>query len=458
METVLVVGAAEPDASPAWMSNWGARYRDRGLLAPGIDIRGATPSGGARTRSGTSYAAPIVAGVAALLMTLQRRLGLEPDALAVRRALLESASPPRGGEPGRHLTGALNLNGAIAIISGAAMINATPDLHATVSHPSIPGSPTPAAPGEDEARRGLSPSGADCGCAGGGAGKAAGGGSAKSELVYALGRIGFDYSSANLRDSLVQSGLGNPDDAAALVSYLHANPSAAEEITWTLCLDTLPLYAIKPSGPYAARMYEELCRLLAQQIDPNVRLERVALPGFTSGATVLSSGQAIQQVTPAQRGVVGWKTMDLVQKSLGARPDDVAVFTASGANPGERSTAQVAYDAKATNLNGYLERVYYELRNAGKTPAERAINHSATNAFQAQNVLDATYGSDLQLADISAQANTLGRPGSECWDVTIKFFNPKDRLGQAALVYRFTVDVSGVIPVTLGEPRHWFAY
>ena len=114
--------------------------------------------------------------------------------------------------------------------------------------------------------------------------------------------------------------------------------------------------------------------------------------------------------------------------------------------------------ASRPDLGSFLDRVYYELRNAGKTSRERAINHAATNAFQVRDILSATHASGLQLASIDAEPNPLGRPGAECWDVTLKFFNPKDRLGQATLVHRFTVDVSGVLPVTIGEPRHWFAF
>jgi hypothetical protein len=40
----------------------------------------------------------------------------------------------------------------------------------------------------------------------------------------------------------------------------------------------------------------------------------------------------------------------------------------------------------------------------------------------------------------------------------LTFFNPSRRLEQARRVYRFTVDVSDVIPVTVGKVRHWDVY
>jgi hypothetical protein len=38
------------------------------------------------------------------------------------------------------------------------------------------------------------------------------------------------------------------------------------------------------------------------------------------------------------------------------------------------------------------------------------------------------------------------------------FFNPVKRLEQARRAYRFTVDVSDVVPVTVGNVRHWDVY
>ena len=50
------------------------------------------------------------------------------------------------------------------------------------------------------------------------------------------------------------------------------------------------------------------------------------------------------------------------------------------------------------------------------------------------------------------------RPGSDCYDVTLSFFNPKERLTVARKEYRFTIDVSDVVPVTVGEVRAWSVY
>ena len=44
--SVLSVGAMDEDGNPLPSSNWGALYREQGILAPGKDIPGAIPGGG----------------------------------------------------------------------------------------------------------------------------------------------------------------------------------------------------------------------------------------------------------------------------------------------------------------------------------------------------------------------------------------------------------------------------
>ena len=46
------------------------------------------------------------------------------------------------------------------------------------------------------------------------------------------------------------------------------------------------------------------------------------------------------------------------------------------------------------------------------------------------------------------------RLDSDCWDVKLKFFDPENSR-RAKKLFRFTIDVSDIIPVTLGEVRSW---
>ena len=66
LPAVLAVGAMDDRGQPIHYSNWGDAYQTQGILAPGEKILGAKPGGGTIELSGTSFATPIVTGVAAL--------------------------------------------------------------------------------------------------------------------------------------------------------------------------------------------------------------------------------------------------------------------------------------------------------------------------------------------------------------------------------------------------------
>jgi hypothetical protein len=65
---------------------------------------------------------------------------------------------------------------------------------------------------------------------------------------------------------------------------------------------------------------------------------------------------------------------------------------------------------------------------------------------------------NLKLDKVDVERSAVCRPGSECWDVKLTLFDPVRRYERAREVYRFTVDVSEVIPVTVGRVRNWSAY
>jgi hypothetical protein len=94
------------------------------------------------------------------------------------------------------------------------------------------------------------------------------------------------------------------------------------------------------------------------------------------------------------------------------------------------------------------------LRNLGQTPAERAMNFSATNAFQTAAVFADPASHRMQLDTILVERSAFCRKDSDCWDVKLRFFNPANVL-EARRVSRFTVDVSDVYPVLVGPIRTW---
>ncbi|MGC7102941.1 PatA/PatG family cyanobactin maturation protease [Amycolatopsis lurida] len=483
LPSVLAVGALDDAGRPMAMSNWGEPYARQGLLAPGENILGAVPDGGTARHTGTSLATPIVAGVAALLLSLQRRAGRQPDPLGVGAALLATADPCELADPGecvRFLSGKLNVEKAVKVVTTEQIevrgeldeaarkepcgsgCDGTPVLSAAVGEVttccaapaeaatpvpeptlSVPG-PVPSAvseaasavsdevvvSAEDTAERPWTP------------------------LVYAVGVLGFDFGTEARRDSFKQL-MGpvavdgtvvpaNPYDARQMVDHLKAYPSEAKALIWTLNLELTPIYAIEPAGAYAADVYELLTRLLTGEVaaeDDTEYIERIALPGKLSGRTVkLFSGQVVPVVEVEQRrGLYGWEVNRLT----------TAAVEAADNLPGD-----VDREAVSKSLREFLTRVYYDLRNLGATSRDRALNFAATNAFQATHTLSHALAEGMALDTIGVEKSPFCRMDSDCWDVKLRFFDPENSR-RARRVYRFTIDVSDILPVTLGEVRSW---
>jgi cyanobactin maturation PatA/PatG family protease len=115
--SVLVVGSVQQDGEPHGFSNWGPTYRVNGVVAPGEAILGAVPGGGTAEKTGTSFAAAIVTGIAGLLLSRQARMGRPLDPLAVRDAILRTAMGCEEtdlNDCDRMLRGKINIAGAIA--------------------------------------------------------------------------------------------------------------------------------------------------------------------------------------------------------------------------------------------------------------------------------------------------------------------------------------------------------
>ena len=445
--TALAVGAVDDSGMPMDFSNYGDGYTCNGITAPGEDILGAVPGGAVERRSGTSFATPLVAGVAALLMAA--RPGIE--AVNVRDFLLQGAAPCDKNTPEvcrRLLVGRLDIEGAMRAMSEASAVETSetePSCgcggsadHTAVSEPALVGAaPSSFAAGEAS----VAPSMADA---------------AEGEgPVYALGNISYDFGTEARRDSFKQLMPPveidgnvvppNPYDARQLVAYLGSHPYEGRALIWTLNIELTPIYALEPAGAFGANLYELLTEMLAGEVlaegDPD-HIQRVSIPGTLTGRTVrLFSGQhvpVLQLENP--RGAYGWKTNALVDQ-------------AAAAVSGKKGSSADA-DTIASSLRSFLDRVYYDLRNLGVLSADRALNFAATNAFQAATVFSEALGSGMQLEDIATEPSPFARADADAWDVKLKFFDP-DNTRRARKVYRFTVDVSEMMPVTLGEVRSW---
>ncbi|QIZ71372.1 S8 family peptidase [Oxynema aestuarii] len=505
LPAVLAVGATDARGHPLDFSNWGETYQTQGILAPGENILGAKPGGGTLRLSGTSFAAPVVTGVAALLLSLQAQRGEDPNPQAVREAILASALPCKfaGTKNGRKcLAGVLNIPGAIQQLigetmsdfveeqaiaqtvdaSGGCSCGGTPEPTETTveanknnreieEHKQVVAAAVPSSEPTATSTVVAAAVVADPSANSTPVNPVTSQGASMPEttttpvtpsqtaessdgIVYAIGTLGYDFGTEARRDSFKQLmpavDIGgtpvpaNPYDARQIVDYLGENLSEAKSLIWTLNLELTPIYAIEPIGSFARDVYAVLQELLSGQVQPENAddyIERVSIPGRITGRTVrLFSGQTVPVIEPqSPRGMYGWRVNNLVD----------AAISAVGAEQAGADEEQMR-----RTLSSFLNRIYYDLRNLGQTSQDRALNFAATNAFQAAQTFSQAIGAGMELDSINVAKSPFCRVDSDCWDVQLKFFDPENSR-RAKKVFRFTIDVSDLIPVTLGEVRSW---
>jgi cyanobactin maturation PatA/PatG family protease len=500
---VLAVGAMDAQGRPLEASNWGDAYRTEGLLAPGAGLLGARAGGGTTRVNGTSFATAVATGAAGLLWSLALRRGWPVDGMTLRAILLDSAKKCRDDILAckRSLAGRLDLRKARERFAHLASSQGGEnseifldrrenrlDDHAlrlarrmgvqALSRParcmvsgdarmgdetfsSSTSAEFPLARNDEAAPEVMSarstalaesatPSSlppaltqsSGCGCASCQAKTAT---SARG-LVFALGQIGYDLISEARRDS-IQQHMGqeksNPLDPAEMLEYLRQNPWEAASITWTLSVDQMVIYALNPIGPFAGETFQRLREFLSEQVAGAV--DRVSIPGRLTGSVRLFSGQVVPAVIPELRGMYSWTTDALVRAAVG-EPLPATVPAAE----------QTEYTQKLQAVRGFLDRVYYELRTLGLTAEDRALNFAGTNAFQIQSIFASAIQDAMELDSIGIERSQICRLDSDCWDVKVFFFYPKREAQSVRKVYRFTVDVSDVVPVMVGPVRSWF--
>lgn len=320
--SVLTVGAMDEDGNPMKFSNWGSHYQTSGILAPGVNILGALPGKRVGVRMGTSYATPIVSGVAALLLSLQKDREQELSAQVVRTALLESALGCEHNEiPDcrRLLGGRINVKGAISRIislsrnnhggktmsdssnvSDQAMGDSQSSLAVNAQSPqeikaassedmaAVQGvnatseAEVVAAKHKPQARNaGFSSAitASDCAC------------EQDGEIIYVIGGLTIDYGTQARFDSLVQNAEGyrtggrklNLHDNADFLRHLlgwkeiyegenkkpkedyhPAHLYDAKDVIWVLTHDENPVYALQPKSTFAEEGYFELAHFLLE--------------------------------------------------------------------------------------------------------------------------------------------------------------------------------------------------
>jgi len=443
LENVLTVGAMKDTGEPFKFSNFGGKYATQGILAPGENILGAQPGTDDPIRKkGTSCAAPIVTGTAALLMSLQLEQGLSPDAEAVRAALINSAipcDPNKVEEPERCLLGKINIAGAYELLTVEKLQTVEADnnlsnniiksavIPMTVTTSVIPSNTTEMAtqgitittPTAATIELAITPSNASENVSSTGLIQNNQTNknivfnsvvpSQRSNLVYVLGTLGYDFGTEARRDTFKQlmptitiDNLelpSNPYDARQMVDYLESNLSETKSLIWTVNLELTPIYAIKPVGAFAAEIYQVMQYMLAGQILPESDedyVERVSIPGMLTEETVkLFSGQIVPVIkVNSPRGMYGWKVNTLIESAL---------ETVSAEH-------EIADEARMRrSLTSFLNRIYYDLRNVGQIARDRALNFAATNAFQAVQTFSQAVALGMELHSIEVEKSPFCR-------------------------------------------------
>lgn len=256
-------------------------------------------------------------------------------------------------------------------------------------------------------------------------------------------------------------GMAFPPTGEKPVGYLDhpADLSEATQLIWTLNIELTPIYAIRPAGSFSEQTYLRLVQALAGQVrsrmDPYY-VSRVSIPGVLTGETVrLFSGQIVPVVEPQPRGMYAWNETYLVEQAMKSRGFAAHAEPQLPSEVSAEGKVELLQTQKFRNsLLNFLNKVYYKLRNLGQSPADRALNYAATNAFQFTQIIEDEAANNTQLDTIEVERSAFCRMGSNCWDVLIRFFDP-DNVLRARTVYRFTIDVSDVFPVSVGEFRKW---
>ena len=226
-------------------------------------------------------------------------------------------------------------------------------------------------PGSAQLRDLVTPShGCSCGgkCAGGkDCGCGAGGAKAPPALVYALGTIGFDFPPRRAglapagRAERSSGGEQGIDSHAQLVDFLTRTRSRPKPSYGRSTRRHADLRHLPEPAPMRRSLTSACANALQEQKRGTVQL--VSVPGYIGERAALSA----RRPGPRPGGA---------RHARSTRPPRSRSATESGEQADYRFFGRAA---SATSSS----RIYFDLRNLGVTPEDRALNYAATNAFQA---------------------------------------------------------------------------
>ncbi|CAL9350426.1 S8 family serine peptidase [Streptomyces sp. enrichment culture] len=298
----------------------------------------------------------------------------------------------------------------------------------------------------------------------------------------------------------------NVYDPRQLHDYLAKNPWACDKLTWTLNMDATPLYALEAETPVGMdwtrpiitdrkapptavrreatkavtddtgqlaaiietlsyppvstiyRTFRDAIVCQIEQRESDSYVSRVSVPGVLTDRTVrLFSGQVVPVVEVKSRGLYAWEERSFVKVVVQTLRNNLA-------DRGVKLDARQGANVEKTVIT-VLDKIYWQFRNLGQSSADRALNFAGTNAFSiaegmATGMLAASQvpgGEESHLYSldtIRVSKSPFCRPGSDCQDVVLTYFDPEnDRRAKFSQLYTF--DVSDELPVSLA-PTHTF--
>ena len=115
---------------------------------------------------------------------------------------------------------------------------------------------------------------------------------ARSEKVFVVGQIGYDFGTEAQLDYFTQIMGGKdsqPFDPVQMANHLTFghNIEQSSALTWTVKIDAVPIFAIQPENQFVIHQYARLVEFLHDQETAGV--ERISLAGTITGETYVDN-------------------------------------------------------------------------------------------------------------------------------------------------------------------------
>ena len=155
---------------------------------------------------------------------------------------------------------------------------------------------------------------------------------------------------------------------------------------------------------------------------------RMILPGYISGNTKLINGNYIQNVTPVAYGLNSWNLNTLV------------------------NSLETKETPEKKQLKSILNCLYVSVLNKGQYSDDRALNYALYNIIELSEIIKEVTIQKIQLSGYKVIPSKISLQNSLIREVQLTFFDPENT-NNASVTYAMLIDVSGVIPILIGETQ-----